>query len=293
MPDPQFWFGRRVLVTGCTGLLGTAVVRELLDRGAYVAGLVRDRVPDGDYQRDRRFRNVHLVRGRVEDRFRVQSALAIHHIQSVLHLVGPTDSSSLDRGTATVLSAIQGHDSRITVVTARPLPGLGLAGANAAEPMKCPIRWGVASFGEVFGGGDRHTFRVVPGTIVSHLLGDRSHAIMESGPAKDFVYAVDAARACLALSESLAESGTPGRSVVNFRSGWVYSEADMAAIVRAIAAKAPLPRLTESLVEKPLSWEPSVSMVEGIRETISWYRDFLRIRFFGTRSAVLSPRAAA
>lgn len=291
MADQAFWYGRRVLVTGCTGLIGTAVVRELLAAKANVVGLVRDRIPDGDYQRDPRFRAVHVLRGRVEDRFRIQSALAIHNIQSVFHLVGPTDGSNPDRGTASVLSAIQGHDSHIPIVTARPMPGLGIAGETAGL-MKCPVPWGVAEFGEVFGAGDRCTFRVVPGTIVGHVLGDPSLAPIEPGPAKDFVHAADAARACLALGESLANGGA-GQSVVPFRSGWIYTDSDMAAIVRAVAANSPLPPASDTLVERPLGWAPAATLADGLRETISWYRDFLRSRFFGTRSAMQSQRAAA
>ena len=39
------WRRRRVLVTGCTGLLGSWLTEWLVDRGADVVGLVRDRVP--------------------------------------------------------------------------------------------------------------------------------------------------------------------------------------------------------------------------------------------------------
>ena len=41
----DFWQQRRVLVTGCTGLLGSWMTEELIDRGAQVVGLVRDHIP--------------------------------------------------------------------------------------------------------------------------------------------------------------------------------------------------------------------------------------------------------
>ncbi|BBP87723.1 hypothetical protein BsIDN1_13410 [Bacillus safensis] len=40
-----FWNGKNVFVTGCTGLLGSYLVKELIDQGANVTGLVRDQVP--------------------------------------------------------------------------------------------------------------------------------------------------------------------------------------------------------------------------------------------------------
>ena len=38
-----FWNGRSVFVTGCTGFLGSHLVKALKSEGAVVTGLVRDR----------------------------------------------------------------------------------------------------------------------------------------------------------------------------------------------------------------------------------------------------------
>ena len=37
-PETGFWRGRRVLVTGCTGLVGAWTTRALVARGAHVVG---------------------------------------------------------------------------------------------------------------------------------------------------------------------------------------------------------------------------------------------------------------
>src|SRR4051812_46629468 len=42
---PAFWRDRPVLVTGATGLLGSALVRQLISAGADVVALIRDWVP--------------------------------------------------------------------------------------------------------------------------------------------------------------------------------------------------------------------------------------------------------
>ena len=83
------WAGRRAFVTGCTGFLGTWVSRELLAAGADVVGLVRDTVRDGDFVRDRLFERMSIVRGRVEDGFRLRQAFAVHEVDAVFHLAGP------------------------------------------------------------------------------------------------------------------------------------------------------------------------------------------------------------
>jgi NAD(P)-dependent dehydrogenase (short-subunit alcohol dehydrogenase family) len=105
------WRGRRVLVTGCTDPLGAAVVGELLAGGAEVVGLVRDRL--GAVGLSGR---VHVLYGRVEDRFRIYSALAIHEIETVFHL-GGADPGAPDQATATVVEAVRLYDRRIPVVS--------------------------------------------------------------------------------------------------------------------------------------------------------------------------------
>ena len=47
----DFWRGRRVFVTGCTGFLGSWLTAALLERGASVVGLVREREPQSELVR--------------------------------------------------------------------------------------------------------------------------------------------------------------------------------------------------------------------------------------------------
>lgn len=263
------WRGRRVLVAGGTGFLGSAVVRELLGRGAEVVGLVRDRVADAEFTRHRLAGKVHVVHGRVEDLFRVHSALAVHEARAVFHLAGDGE-----RGTTTVLDAARRYDSRVPVVLARP------DAVPFAAPAGQPV--GVARFGELFGGGDRKTFRAVPATVIGLATGERG-GLPADGPPRDFVFVRDAARACVALAEHLLARPGPRVEEHAFRSGWVYSDRAIAAAVREAFAgrgvvNGPAPA-------NPLDWAPAVSLADALGETIAWYREFLRTRFFGTRAA--------
>ena len=47
----DFWHGRRVFITGCTGFLGSWLTAALLERGASVVGLVREREPQSELVR--------------------------------------------------------------------------------------------------------------------------------------------------------------------------------------------------------------------------------------------------
>ncbi|WP_342749028.1 NAD-dependent epimerase/dehydratase family protein [Tychonema bourrellyi] len=63
----EFWRDRSVFVTGCTGLLGSWLVADLVQRGARVTGLVRDLVPQSRLYMDDWHQRINIVRGCVED----------------------------------------------------------------------------------------------------------------------------------------------------------------------------------------------------------------------------------
>jgi CDP-glucose 4,6-dehydratase len=272
------WHGRRVLVTGCSGFLGGWVVRELLAAGAEVVGLVRDRAAWAAFARHRFTGRVHVVHGRVEDTFRVHSALAVHEAAAVFHLVAP-----IDRGTAAVLESVRRYDPRIPVVIARPFDAVPPS-PDAAVPL------GVARFGEVFGGGDRNASRLVPATLIGLLTGDRATRAMDAGGPRDFVYARDAARACLTLAEVIAERPQPHE--VAFRSGWVLTAREMATAVRDVLdGRAPVAPGGPSPAN-PLGWHPAAPFADALAETVAWYREFVRTRPSPTGATDPARRAA-
>jgi CDP-glucose 4,6-dehydratase len=278
------WRGRRVLVSGCTGFLGGAVVHELLAGGAEVVGLVRDRSAGADFFRHRPTGRVHVVHGRLDDVFRIYSALAIHEVAAVFHLAACSPNQS-DRGTASVLEATHRYDPRVPVVMARPADRLDSAHHGPHSAL------GVARFGEVFGGGDRNTLRVVPATVISRLTGDRNPPA--AAPARDFVFVRDAARAIVWLSQAVADGEAPRVEDVPFRTGWVLTDQEMVDAVHDVFdGRAPgVPRAEPPA--NPLGWSTAVSLGDGLAETIAWYREFLRTRFFGTKPAEPTRRAAA
>ncbi|HEY9659036.1 MAG TPA: GDP-mannose 4,6-dehydratase, partial [Allocoleopsis sp.] len=63
----SFWQDRSVLVTGCTGLLGSWMVQELVERGANVVGLVRDWVPQSRLFTENLSQKITTVYGSIED----------------------------------------------------------------------------------------------------------------------------------------------------------------------------------------------------------------------------------
>ncbi len=280
MHDPvSHWHGKRVLVTGCTGLLGGATVRALLAGGATVVGLVREGSLDADFARHRLVGRIHIVRGRAEDLFRIHSALAIHEVQALFHL-----ATADERGTGAVLEAARRHDVRMPVIVARPRQE-----EAAAVSL---VNLGVARFGELFGRGDRQTSHIIPATITALLTGERSTRV-NAEAVRDFVHAEDAARACLALAAALGERTTPGLTEASFRSGWEFSDRTMAVAVRDAFESRFVGVASQLPPANPLNWSPAVSLAEALSETISWCRHAPRSRFSGAHRAELQRRTAA
>src|SRR5947209_13759615 len=129
-PGDTFWRDRRVFVTGCTGLVGAWTTRRLLERGAHVVGLVRDRASGSELLRSGLLDRMDVVHGELESEPLLERALAEYEIQTVLHLgaqtiVGIANRSPLStfeaniKGTWCVLEAARrcGHNPQVVVAS--------------------------------------------------------------------------------------------------------------------------------------------------------------------------------
>jgi CDP-glucose 4,6-dehydratase len=238
--QPDFWQDRRVLVTGCTGLVGSWTVAALLDRGAHVVGLVRDRVAGSELVRSGRAARIDVVRGCVEDEPLLERALAEYEIQTVLHLaaqtiVGIANNSPLGtfeaniKGTWCVLEAARrcGHGPHVVVASSdkaygdqevlpytedAPLAGrhpydvskscADLLSLSYHHTYRLPVC--VTRCGNFYGGGDLNWNRIVPGTVRSVLRGQRPVIRSDGTYVRDYFYVKDGAASYLHLAECMA-----------------------------------------------------------------------------------------
>ena len=86
----SFWRDRSVLVTGGTGLLGSWLVKQLIEGGSNVVCLVRDWVPQSELVRSRRIEQVNTVRGDVIDHELIERTLGEYEVEVVFHLAAQT-----------------------------------------------------------------------------------------------------------------------------------------------------------------------------------------------------------
>lgn len=122
------WKGSKVFITGGTGLLGSHLTRQLVEKGAEVVALVRDSVPKSlFYSREPGWSmqdKVVTVRGAVEDYGLIERTLNEYEIDTVFHLAAQTLVGQANRsplatfranieGTWNVLEAARVHNKRI------------------------------------------------------------------------------------------------------------------------------------------------------------------------------------
>jgi CDP-glucose 4,6-dehydratase len=249
---PAFWRSRRVFVTGCTGLVGSWTVRALLDRGAHVVGLVRDRVSGSELVRAGLDRRIDVVRGCVESAELLERVMAEYEVETVLHLaaqtiVGIANRSPLStfetniKGTWCVLEAARrcGYDPQVVVASSdkaygdqevlpytedAPLQGrhpydaskscTDILALTYAHTYRLPVC--VTRCGNFYGGGDLNWNRIVPGTVRSILHGERPVLRSDGTNIRDYFYVKDGAEAYLHLAERMAADPAVCGEAFNF-----------------------------------------------------------------------------
>ena len=244
-----FWRGRNVFVTGASGLLGSWLTEELVQRGARVTCLVRDWVPESRLMESGLLSRVRAVRGELEDYQLLLRALNEHEIDTIFHLgaqtiVGTAARSALStfeaniRGTWNLLEAAKacGRIVRRVIVASSdkaygshdvlpytedaPLQGrfpydvskscTDLISFSYYHTYGLPVA--VTRCGNLFGGGDLNFNRLIPGTIRSALL-DETPIIRSDGTfVRDYFYVRDAVEAYLQLAERLPADAFVGQA---------------------------------------------------------------------------------
>jgi CDP-glucose 4,6-dehydratase len=233
------WRGRPTLVTGATGLVGSWLVRSLVEEGASVVCLVRDWIPESELVRGRLIDRVKVVRGDIRDSELVERTLGEYEIDTVFHLAAQTIVGVATRnplstfetniaGTWVLLEACRRSPSVKQIIVASSdkaygtqevLPydeGMPLQGTSPYDvskscadliayayhaTYKLPVI--ITRCGNFYGGGDLNWNRIVPGTIRSVLEGQRPVIRSDGQYIRDYFYVEDGAAAYMLLAERL------------------------------------------------------------------------------------------
>ena len=91
------WLDRPVLVTGCTGLLGSHLTQLMVEEKANVVGLIRDSVPHSRLVKDGWIDQITVVHGDVTNLELIQRTLNEYEIETVFHLAAQTIVGTANR----------------------------------------------------------------------------------------------------------------------------------------------------------------------------------------------------
>jgi CDP-glucose 4,6-dehydratase len=248
----EFWLDRPTLVTGATGLVGSWLVRALLERKADVVCVIRDEVPRSELMRSGLDRKVRIVRGDICDQEVIERALGEYEIATVIHLAAQTivgianrnpisTFESNIRGTWAMLEACRrsplvkqivlassdkayGEHEKLPYDENAPLQGrhpydaskscADLIGQCYAATYKLPVA--ITRCGNFYGGGDLNWNRVVPGTIRSIIRQQRPIIRSDGQFIRDYFYVEDGAAAYMLLAEKLAQNPALAGEAFNF-----------------------------------------------------------------------------
>jgi CDP-glucose 4,6-dehydratase len=251
----SFWLDRPTFVTGGTGLVGSWLVRRLLQAGAEVVCLVRDWVPQSELVRSSLIEQVTVVRGDICDRDLLERILGEYEVDTVIHLAAQTIVTIANRnpistfetniaGTWNLLEACRrsprigqvviassdkayGDQEILPYNESTPLQGrhpydvskstADMIAQTYAVSFNLPVV--VTRCGNFFGGGDLNWNRLVPGTIRSVIRGQRPVIRSDGKFVRDYFYVEDGAAAYMLLAEQLASNPELRGEAFNFSYG--------------------------------------------------------------------------
>ena len=255
LPDPDFWRGRRVLITGSSGFKGSWLALMLRRLGAEVTGFALS--PDGDPSHFELIRLGALIDqhiGDVRDLAQVQSVVAHCQPEIVFHLaaqalvfagfadpVGTYGSNVM--GTVHLLEALRNQDSpRVLVnVTTDKVYAASSGGAHRegdrlsgegpySASKACSelitaasFQWAVerdlalatARCGNTLGGGDWAANRLIPDCVRAASAGT-SLSIRSPDAVRPWQFVLDSLCGYLLLAESLSDDGAAFAGAWNF-----------------------------------------------------------------------------
>ena len=316
--------GRSVFVTGAYGLLGSWLVKSLVEQGARTTVLKRDAVVRSALVVEGTERRVNVVHGDICDADLIERAVGEYEVDTVFHLaaqtiVGIANTAPLStfetniRGTWTVLEACRHLGVQRVVVAAsdkaygiherlpyqedfplRPLYPYDVS--KAATDMIARSYWhtfglpvAVTRFANLFGGGDLNLSRLVPEAALAAIEGRRPVIRSDGTLERDFLYVEDAVAAYLAISR-LLDDGTGAGEAFNAGGDEPHSVLEVVEMMCRVAGTGVEPdvrgtgtppgEITRQWVDstklRRLSgWAPQVSLEEGLRRTIEWYREYV------------------
>lgn len=253
----NFWKGKRVLITGANGFLGSHLTIALLKKRAAVTGIIKVN-PKNTYLnialKELINPKLKIAKSDIVNLKQVRKIFNDFKPDICLHvaaqpIVGIANKSPLPtfeaniKGTWNILEAAREFKVKALVVAStdkaygehKKLPYTEEAALLALHPYdsskacadilaRCyahtyGLNTAVTRCANIFGPGDLNFSRIIPDTIRSTILGKSPIIRSDGAPLRDYVYIDDIVNAYLLLAESLYTRGIERGEVFNFGRG--------------------------------------------------------------------------
>jgi nucleoside-diphosphate-sugar epimerase len=299
----------KVFITGATGFIGSHLVDHLTQRGADISVLVRE---GSDRIFEKRSR-VSIVKGDLKRLFVIGDVATVFHLAAISHvnraLEDPRQTFETNTaGTISVLEAIRRSPSAqklVFISTAHVYGAPQFVPIDEAHPVhahepyaasKLAAEAFVSAYSSTYGiptviarlfntyGPRQHPDFIIP-SIIRQALTQDTLTMGNLSPTRDFTYVEDVIVALLRLADE-------GRGVYNVASGIEVSIKALVARIgeildKRLTVESELTRHRSAGIEikrmwadisriKALGWQPNVKLVDGLTQTIAWYRKQLQ-----------------
>lgn len=250
----EFWKGKKVLITGVNGFVGSNLAKRLVEKKANVIGVKRDFIPNSNLIYSKTDKKITKIHGDLRDYETLERAISQYNIDTIFHLAAQaivttaknspaiTISSNI-LSTLNVLEAAKniGGVERLIIASSdkaygvqkelpyseeSPLKGIypydvsktccDLIGQTYWNTYKLPV--GITRFCNIYGEGDLNFSRIIPGSISSFINGEKPIIRSDGKSIREYLYIDDAVEGYLVFAEKLIDKELQGKAI-NFGSG--------------------------------------------------------------------------
>lgn len=281
------WMGKKVLITGLNGFIGSHLARTLLDSGAVVHGISRKTtnwayLADGGLEA-----RVHIHSADLLDAAAIASIVQSQKWDAIFHLASqPETNYSIQHpyetiqtnvmGTANLLEAIRVHAPNTAFILGGSVRAFG-AGNNdgvAVHPYDASkeamesiaqsyfreyhLRGAIAKNTNIYGPNDFRFTRLIP-LIMRGIFSEGKVSLYGDGKIKrDFMYVKDAVHALLLLAQALVQKNELSGKTFIFSTGkWMEIKA-ITQIIEKVSPQA----CTISFDQQPTRYERELPSME-------------------------------
>jgi CDP-glucose 4,6-dehydratase len=309
----------RILVTGGSGFIGSHLVEELVKQGADILVIDIASKPNSYFAKQKLHKKVRLEFQDIAHKTKMERLFLTFNPEYVFHLAAEAivDESYNDpyttfktniMGTVSILEAARKSETIKGIVVASSDKAYGKTKEAYTEesPLKGDHPYDVSKsaadlisqtyystyglpvtvtrFGNIYGEGDLHFNRIIPGICESIIL-DKTLLIRSDGKyVRDYIYVKDVVSGYLILMQNIAK--VKGEAF-NFSSNDTFSVIEVVAEVEKAMNKKipykimnnakneiPYQHLNDSKIRK-LGWESQYSLKDIIPQVINWYKHIL------------------